>query len=358
MSPTRKFAFKLAFYSVFVLYLVGDLYVWHGYLASRFDAHFKPMPKQLGDQTEVVALVYGEPITLSQLNRRMEEVAWQKGILTQGGANGIAGLSQMQQTSLRLAALNDLIDASLLRLKTKLNDLSLKNQTIEAERVVTGIESRFINKDAFMSALVAQKMSSQQLCNQVASRLKQEEKIATVIEKTIPVTDAELKKYYELVKEAMTIPESRQGKHIFFATLDKDAQEVSKKAEAVFAEVKKGTSFAELAAKYSEDERNAHDGGRLGIITRDRDVLPGVDLWSIPANIPVLVQSKLGWHLMQMSPVIPSRIPQFDEVKDQLTTALSSLRRERAASVYAENIRRDARRAGRIEISKTILPQK
>lgn len=44
MSPTGKFTLRLVIYGAFLLYLVGDLFVWHGFLAGRMDAYLKPLP--------------------------------------------------------------------------------------------------------------------------------------------------------------------------------------------------------------------------------------------------------------------------------------------------------------------------
>ena len=51
MSPTGKFTFKLVIYGAFLLYLVGDLFLWHGFLAGRMDAYLKPMPGPPGDNS-------------------------------------------------------------------------------------------------------------------------------------------------------------------------------------------------------------------------------------------------------------------------------------------------------------------
>ena len=63
MSPTGKFTFKLVIYGAFLLYLVGDLFLWHGFLAGRMDAYLKPMPGPPGDNSARIAEVYGEPVT-------------------------------------------------------------------------------------------------------------------------------------------------------------------------------------------------------------------------------------------------------------------------------------------------------
>lgn len=356
MSPLRKMAFKLAAYSAFVLYLIGDLYIWHGFLADRFDEHFKPMPKSMGDSSETVALVYGEPITKAQLERRMIELAWLRGELPPSEKGGIAALSGHQLKTLRIAAINDLVNAALLRLKTRVVDLSLNDPAREAGVAVEGMESRFDgDHEAFMNALVAQKLSPGDLRDAVAARLKQEEKLESMVADVQNLSDEDLKAYYEQVREKMAIPEHRDVQHVFLATLDRDPVDVEVLTRKILTKAEAGESLDDLAQTFSEDSRSAKNGGHLGPVFRDRDVLPGVDLWSLPAEKPLLVKSRIGWHVMQLGPVVPSRIPSFEEAKQELAGALASLRRERAADIYAENIRREGRKSGRVEIAPWVL---
>ena len=74
MSPTGKFTLRLVIYGAFLLYLVGDLFVWHGFLAGRMDAYLKPLPGPPGDNSARIAEVYGEPVTANQLSRRITEL--------------------------------------------------------------------------------------------------------------------------------------------------------------------------------------------------------------------------------------------------------------------------------------------
>ena len=75
MSPTGKFTLRLVIYGAFLLYLVGDLFVWHGFLAGRMDAYLKPLPGPPGDSSARIAEVYGEPVTANQLSRMASALA-------------------------------------------------------------------------------------------------------------------------------------------------------------------------------------------------------------------------------------------------------------------------------------------
>lgn len=356
MSPIRKMAFKLAVYSVFVLYLVGDLYIWHGYLAARFDDHFKPLPKSLGDSSQIVALVYGKPITRAQLDRRMLEMAWLRGELPYTEKGELQSLGGHRIKTLKVLAINDLVNAELLRLKTRVMDLSFSDERDQANKMVENIESRFDgDHEAFMNALVAEKASPGQLRDRITARLKQKQKLESMLKDAETISDEDLLAYYEQVKGKMTIPAHRAVQHLFLATLDKNEKQVETKAQALLQKVQEGESWEELARTSSEDERSKNNGGKLGIISNDRDSLPGVNLWTLPADKPVLVKSRLGWHVMLLGTITPERTPSFDEAREELKGALISLRRERAADIYAENIRKEGRFSGRVEIAPSLF---
>lgn len=352
-NPFRKFAFKLTFYSLFLLYIVGDLYVWDGYLSGRFRAHFKPMDNPFNDNSDAIALVYGEPITRNQLERRKAEIAYTRGWRRGWDSTSSEVLTPQQQETLRIQAMYDLVEAALLRLKTRTNDMRLPDQGELSGRYFKELRARFPEgEQAFLEALHVQELTDKELADKITARLKQQAMLVRSIDESVPVSDTDLKVYYDRVREKIKVPRHRTLKHIFKAGLHHDSSEVKKKMEAVAAELQSGVSFSDLAARHSEDTATARKGGELGVVTADRkDLLKGVDLFALPDGEPVLVESPLGWHIFQAGPVVEERIPSFEEAKPTLKSALESVRRDRAASLYADELRREAHAKKRIIVS-------
>lgn len=350
MKPFRKFAFKLTFYSLFLLYIVGDLYVWDGYLSGRFRAHFKPMENPFNDHSDVVALVYGEPITHNQLERRKAEIAYMRGWRPGWDPTSPEKLTSQQQDTLRIQALYDLIESALLRLKTRANDMRLPDVRMEAGKYFDEMKARFPEgEQSFLAALHVQEMTDRELADRIAARLKQEAMVARGIDASVSVPESEIRVYYDRVREKIKIPKRRQLSHIFMAGLNRDSGDVKKKMEGVVEELKQGASFAELAVKYSEDEGSSRKGGNLGVVTAARaGLLKNVDLFSLPDGEHVLMESPLGWHLFLAGPVFPERIPTFEEAKLSLQSSIESVRRERAADLYADELRQEAHGKKRI----------
>ena len=352
MSPTGKFTFKLVIYGAFLLYLVGDLFIWHGFLAGRMDAYLKPMPGPPGDNSERIAEVYGEPLTANQLNRRIAElgILRQPAVLDMGDGMTLTHELDVQK-ELVPRARYDLISSSLLRLKTRVNDLQLPNRNAEAAQAEKQIQSRFDgDREKYLEMLHGQKLNEEQLRQKIAARLKQTEQLYRATIKVADPTDEELKIYYNLVKDRLKTPDLRQARHIFLSTLHKDDNQVKQAAEALLARLRAGESFERLAKSTSEDERTASAGGSLGWINpaRTAETLD-LDIASLPDNTPVLVKSKWGWHIMEASPLKKGRVPSYEEVLPALRNAAQSLRRAQATGIYMDGLIEEAHLKNRIK---------
>ena len=311
MSPTGKFTLKLVIYGAFLLYLVGDLFVWHGFLAGRMDAYLKPMPGPPGDSSARIAEVYGEPVTANQLSRRITElkILRQPPVLDMDG--GIKLTHELDiPGDLSPRARYDLISSSLPRLKTSVNDLQLPNRNAEAARAAEQIRSRFDgNTEQYLKTLHDQKLTQEQFQEKIAARLKQTEQQPGGRLANRP-GEAFRKTYYNLIRDQLASPDLRKTRHIFLATLNREEAQVRQTAETLLERLKAGESFSRLAREFSEDERSAPAGGELGWISpaRAKETL-GLALADVPDNRPVLLKSRWGWHLVEASPVKKGKTP-------------------------------------------------
>ena len=221
MSPTGKFTLRLVIYGAFLLYLVGDLFIWHGFLAGRMDAYLKPLPGPPGDNSARIAEVYGEPVTANQLSRRITELKMlrQPPVLDMEGGIKLTHEPDIPG-DLAPRARYDLIGSSLLRLKTSVNDLQLPNRNAEAARAVEQIRSRFDgDTEQYLKTLHGQKLTQEQFQKKIAARLKQTEQLYRATAQAAEASDEDLKTYYNLIRDQLTPPDLRKTRHIFLATL-------------------------------------------------------------------------------------------------------------------------------------------
>jgi peptidyl-prolyl cis-trans isomerase C len=129
------------------------------------------------------------------------------------------------------------------------------------------------------------------------------------------VTEEAMRKTYdEAIKQIKTETEVR-ARHILVETEDE--------AKAILAELKKGGDFAELAKSKSKDPGSA-DGGDLGYFTKDQMVpeFAEVAFKTAPGQLSDPVKSQFGWHVIKVEDKRDRQPPEFDKVKDQLSTYL------------------------------------
>ncbi|MCX5851766.1 MAG: peptidylprolyl isomerase [Deltaproteobacteria bacterium] len=88
------------------------------------------------------------------------------------------------------------------------------------------------------------------------------------------VTKEEVEKFYREHEKDFMKGTSVKLSEILVKTdagaTDDQAKAAREKAQKITDEVKKGTDFAKLAMKYSDDEKTASKGGRLGYLTKEQ----------------------------------------------------------------------------------------
>lgn len=337
LSPFKIFAIKVGVFSSVLLYLGIDLLAWHG-----------PVWHAVYDGTadkEVLqnapAVVYGEPVTEQQLARHTAEQDLLAGRTTPA-------------PHLRPSRLLELVYATDLRTRTRYNDLNLPSRKEEARQEVARLASRYASEADFEAALASQGYTRQSFTDKVEARLRTQALIERAIAPHCQPTDADIADLYEQLQDQLQIPASRPVKHIFLATLNKDPEEVKARAEALLQRLQAGEDFAQLARENSEDERSAPRGGDLGEVQdTPQRYLPELPLFgddAIAAGVPVLAQSRWGWHILLAGETTPASQATLEECKDTLRTALLSLHRELATQEYCDQAFKEDSRKKHIKI--------
>lgn len=140
----------------------------------------------------------------------------------------------------------------------------------------------------------------------------------------VEVTDEALRAIYERRKRDLQTQEQREASHILL-TLDDDADEAAV-AEArdrlmdLKRQIEGGASFETLAAEHSQDPGSARQGGSLGPIGRGvmdpafEDAVFELALGEVSDP----VRSAFGLHLIKVDAIHASKLPTYDEVREQL----------------------------------------
>ena len=160
--------------------------------------------------------------------------------------------------------------------------------------------------------------------------------------KQVQVDPAEVKKYYEATRGQFGAEESRQVSHILI-TADSAAgaeakQKAREKAKEIYQQLqKKPAGFAEVAKKLSQDPGSASQGGSLGSISRgtmkDTPEFEAAAFKLKPGEISPPVETRHGYHIIQVTAVQAARTKPFEEVRSQLE---EDLKKQMAARRFSE----------------------
>ena len=335
MKIDKGVPIRLVLYSLALVYLMLDLFVFEGPLLRHFRQRDPASPEQIAAAKAkgVVARVYSQPILLTQVDRRLEEDLWKEGRL-------LEDLSPAERKLRRRAALEVLIDLHLLgRIKVHYNRDDYPVSEAEIDAAVARFASRFENARVLAQAMEHQGWSEKELRYRLAARLQQEKYLEALID--TGVTEEEARAWYEEHRAGLALPERVRARHVFLATLEREADQARAALEKVLAELQAGqTDFAQAAAKVSEDLRTKSAGRELGWMQAGR--LPAdfaVPVFDLPVGKPALVRTKIGWHLVEVMEKEPSRERSFEEAREEIVAALEARKRDEGLRLYRMQLR-------------------
>jgi peptidyl-prolyl cis-trans isomerase D len=338
MRSFTKFTLRFGAYLLVLLYLAGDLYVFNGPLNRRIQSAHPDSPESIAKAKAngVVARVFNHHITRSQLEYAIHERLWLEG-------KHADDITPAERKLITYAALGDLIDHQLLRVKTKVNTFELPVSDAETEERLKRFVGRFETKADLQSAMKSMGIPDEtSLRHRIAARIQQEKYVAMRVDPLVKVTEEEIAEFYEANKETLGFPERIRAKHIFIATLNKPSDEVKAVLEKALTELNAGKKdFATLAKEISEDYSNKENGGELGWMSKNR--MPGDFVeaaFGMGIDKPALVRTKLGWHILQVTDRKPAEPRTLEDAKAEIAAALTAAKRHQAVTDFRAALRR------------------
>jgi len=164
---------------------------------------------------------------------------------------------------------------------------------------------------------------------------------------SIPVSDDVIKQYYESHDSDYETPAKLRLRHILFVVppnVDDDAKAALRsKAEGVLAEARGGADFAALASEHSEDPLSKEGGGDLGFVEKGKLETPVEDaaFGAEAGAIPDLVESSRGFHVLKVEEVQPESVRPLADVREEIVRAVQERGADDAArTALAEDLER------------------
>ena len=275
------------------------------------------------------AVVNGNKITVEEIAadlERFEESAEFERLSEQGDAQELKRQVEQQLLSqeIRRAVL-----------EPKAEELGIEVDEEEVTSRLEEIKADYETEGAFEEALKEQNLTLEQVEELIADRLLEEQLRAKVTEDAAP-SEEEIQAYYE---ENQNRYAESEAQHILVADEAK-AQDIATRLDAARGN-QVDSLFAKLAKRFSTDDTNADDAGKLGFFGRGDFVEPfekaaaKLDIGEISEP----VQTEFGWHVIR---VTDRRVAPLEEVADEIEQELGQEAVEKAWTSYVRKAYEEA----------------
>ena len=160
------------------------------------------------------------------------------------------------------------------------------------------------------------------------------------VKKSIAISDADLKSYYDQNADNLSGKEERRASHILInapkSMPPAEREQARAKAQALLEQVRKAPdTFADVAKKNSQDPGSAARGGDLDFFSRGAMVKPFEDAaFSMQKGaISDLVESDFGFHIIRLTDIRKPKQKTFEELRPTID---ATLRNQQAQGKFAE----------------------
>ncbi|OPY58864.1 MAG: Foldase protein PrsA precursor [Pelotomaculum sp. PtaU1.Bin035] len=286
---------------------------------------------------DIVATVNGEKITGKELEQRVDEV---KTSMEKQGVDFSGDNANVYMESLRKKTLEDMIDSKLILQEARKSGKLTPEQVQEK---IKPLKEQFSSGEEYENFLDQVKMSEEE----VAYILNLQEQVTKDVP---PVSEEDVKKYYDENQKQFEQPEQLQVRHILFFSGDQDTPvkhtdtEAKQMAEEVIAQLNQGKDFAELAKEKSEDSATKDNGG-LYTFSEGQAVKEFSDAaYALgPGEYTQSpVKTEYGYHVIKMEKRIPAVQYSYDQIKQRLADQLSEQAKQGKFNDFMQEVRNKA----------------
>lgn len=256
----------------------------------------------------VVAIINNSIITKS-------DVAKQKEKLKQGTiVDDLFGHNPAELEKDEKLLLRQLIDEKVVDAEVKKQNLQVNSERVEQE--INSIQSRNnISREQLKEALKKEGTSISEYQDFIKHRLERQAVIEKAITSKIKISDEDVASYYESkFKNSSTKSFEYKIAHILLRQGKRPDEDQLARANEVYAKLKAGGSFEDLASQYSEDP-NYNEGGLLGESFKPSDLIKPLD--EVVGTLPVggfsgPVKTKLGYQIIKVLDKKSAMDPAFE----------------------------------------------
>jgi peptidyl-prolyl cis-trans isomerase C len=290
------------------------------------------VPDQLPD---VVAKVNDEDVQKADFERLLHTVERNNGPVPQD-----------RRSEILRRVLDDLISYTLLKQEAKARNVTVTDA--EVDQQMTTIRQRVPSEEAFKNALAESGLTVDRLRADTRVQMTIAKLMSTQVTDAQPVTDAEVREFYEKNPDKFKSPETARASHILVKVDDK-ADDATKKAarakiDGVLQRAKNGEDFATLARENSDDG-SAQQGGDLNYFPRGQMVPPfDKAVFALkPGEISDVVTTQFGYHVIKLTEIKPAGNVPLEQVSDRVKQFLTAQKKQQQAEAFLAQLKQKSK---------------
>ena len=294
---------------------------------------------------EIIARVNNQIITRTEFQRSKEQLRQEAQQQDPTHAEKIVAEKDKD-------VLRDLIDQQLLLEKGK--DLGITADTevikrLDEMRKDMKLESMEDLEKAAQSQGISFEDFKQNLKNQIITQ----QVISKEVGSRMSISKEELQQFYDEHKSQMEQPEQIRLSELLVSTEKKQSDPITdesklltdaqKKAEDLLAQLRKGTSFEEIAKKNS-DGPTAAQGGDLGYFKRGTlaKELEEKTFAMKPGDVSDVIRTKQGFVILKVVEHQQAGVPPLSQIEPKVQDAIYMHKLQPALRAYLQKLREDA----------------
>ncbi len=288
----------------------------------------------------VVLRISGEPITEKQVLSTIETIARQNVPMT-------AEQQKQQGTVLFKGALDNLITLTLLK-----NEAKKQNVTVDKAKIDQQIQqyaSRYPSQEEFQKVLAKNNMTEEALRKNIEESMSIQAVLDLATKDVEGTSDADIQKFYDSNPDKFVIPAQAHLAQIFLTieptSTPEQKAEIKKKLEDIRADIEaKKITFADAAAKFSQDTVSASKGGDLGFLAKTGKIkqLEDVVFATPQGGMTSVMDAQNGFHLIQVIELKPEGKRSMDMAKPAIKQYLDQSVKQMAMQKYVESLKSKA----------------
>jgi parvulin-like peptidyl-prolyl isomerase len=281
----------------------------------------------------IVAVVGPDVITLSELESEMAPSLAQLKQRYEG-----ADLARAEER-LKKATVNGLVDKCLQIQEAKKEGIEVSKEEVDAA-ISDIMKKNHMDKAAFDAALESEGYVADDYKKNLGDQLLIMRLVGHDVKARITIKDEDVVKYYNDNKSKFVIPASVKVAHILFPAKDGDTDAALKAANDARAEIEKGTSFEEMAAKCTGDD-NASKTCVLGTFGKG-ELAPDIEAAAFAmkqGEVSQPIKSDDGYQLIKVMDKTEASSKTLEEARPEIVEELSAQQGEKLFAKWIGELR-------------------